>query len=51
MQWQEELSRELRFLEDGLTSKRSDLEKSVDTVEAKYKERENEQKNNNADRT
>ena len=44
MQWKEDLMSELKLLEASLASKGSDLEKGVDLIEAKHKEREGDRK-------
>jgi len=44
MQWKEDLLSELKLLESSLMAKNSDLEKGVDMIEAKSKEREGERK-------
>ena len=44
MQWKEDLISELKLLEGSLAVKSSDLEKGVDMLEAKHKERDGERK-------
>ena len=44
MQWKEDLTSELKKLEASLASKRNELEKGVDLIEAKQKDREGDRK-------